>query len=187
MKTFASFAVMVFAGVSPAPCQALRDSVFPDPVRASTRLQLTAKLDETTVKVGEPVVLRARYKNVSATNLELGTRYWVIDYGLVVTDSSGAEPPRTELGEKWLKEQREPVLLSSQGPFLLEPGAQGEEFAVDVTKAYRLTRPGSYSVQLMFRMVWPEPGTPVPTTVEESQKMPLEEAVSNVIQLTITP
>ncbi len=167
--------------------QTIKDPGLHNPVRVSTRLQLTVTLDKASVKLGEPVILRARYKNASSTKLGLGTGYWMLDYGLVVTDSSGAEPPRTALGEKWVQEQRESFLISSQGPIRLEAGAESTEFTLDVSKVYQLTRFGSYSVRLMFRGVWPEPGTPKPATVEESQQMPLEEAVSNVVQFTITP
>jgi hypothetical protein len=39
----------------------------------------------------------------------------------------------------------------------------------------------------MLRGIWPDPGEPRATSVEEAQKMTIEEAVSNVVQFTIIP
>jgi hypothetical protein len=69
----------------------------------------------------------------------------------------------------------------------LGPGEEGGEFVVDADRNYNLTKPGTYFVRLMFRSMWPEPGEPRPTTVEEAEKTPMEEAVSELIPFTITP
>jgi hypothetical protein len=69
----------------------------------------------------------------------------------------------------------------------VEPGAEGQELAMDLAKIYQLTKPGTYSVRSMLRGIWPEPGDPRPTTVEEAQKVTIEEAISNAVQFTITP
>ena len=58
---------------------------------------------------------------------------------------------------------------------------------INAAYCYSLTKPGTYFVRLMFRSMWPEPGERWPTTIEEAQKTPMEEAVSELIPFTITP
>ena len=185
MKGFLLLAALLTASI--AHGQVVRDPVAPNPVRVSTRLQLILTVEHSNVKSGDPVGARTHYKNVSSKTIELGTGYWMLDYAAIVTDTSGAEPPRTSLGERWLQEQREPVLLRSEGPLYVEPGAQGQELAVDLAKIYQLTKPGTYFVRFMFRGVAPDPIEPRPTSVEEARKMPIEEGVSNLVQFTIVP
>jgi hypothetical protein len=188
MKLLGLFAAAVFAGPPVAHGQNVRDVVRPNPVRISSRLQLTAAVEQMAVKLGQPARVHLRYKNMSSGAIMLGTANWRLAYTLTVTDSSGAEPPRTALGESWLQEQRqtnqEPSLM---GPKRLEPGAEGEEVVVDIAKYYQLSRPGAYFVRMMFRDIWPDPGVPWRSTEEEGRKVILEEALSNVVQFTIVP
>jgi hypothetical protein len=167
--------------------QAVKDPVLPNPVRVSTRLELTLTVDHASIKTGEQMGVRVRYKNVSSRTMDLGSGSWMLDYAVTVADSSGAEPQRTSLGERWLKEQREPFISRSQGPLHVEPGADGEELAMDLAKIYQLTKPGTYFVRFLFRSMSPDSSDPLPKTVEEAQKVTIEEAVSNVAQFTITP
>ncbi len=49
--------------------QTMNDPVLQNPVRASTRLQLVASLEQTSVKIGDPIKLHFRLKNVSQATL----------------------------------------------------------------------------------------------------------------------
>jgi hypothetical protein len=120
-------------------------------------------------------------------DIKVGTMNDTQDYRLIVVDSSGTELPRTAFGENWLQQQREGVLLHSQGPLPLEPGEEGPEFVLNVAKVYQLTRPGTYFARLILRLIWPDPGERRPTTVKEAQKLPVEQVVSKMIRFTITP
>jgi hypothetical protein len=187
MKILVLLEAIVLAGTNVALGQALKDAVLPNPVVVSTRLQLKVGVEHPSLKLGEPVVVHARYKNVSSETVMVGTRHWDEDYALTVSDAFGAEVVRTALGEGWLMRQRGPLNTSSIGPFVLSPGEQGQEFVFDAAKYYQLNHPGTYFVRLILRHVLPDVPAPIPTTVEEYHKLPLEEAVSNLVQFVIVP
>ena len=167
--------------------QVVKDPVAPNPVRVSTRLQLVLELQQPKVKSGERVGARTTYENISPSAIDVGSGDWTLDYAVTVTDELGRECPRTALGERWLNEQREPVLLRSEGPVHLEQGTEGKEISMDLAKIYQLTKPGVYFVRFLYRSIWPDPGESRPTSVEDAQRVPIEEAVSNVVQFEITP
>jgi hypothetical protein len=68
----------------------------------------------------------------------------------------------------------------------LAPGAEYGGGAIDVAKHYQLDRPGNYFVRIAWRIGVP-PGVPQPKTPQEIVKVPIEEAVSDLIPFTITP
>lgn len=108
------------------------------------------------------------------------------DYELKVTDASGAEPPRTALGERWLQEDRMGVLIHS-GSFDLKPGEESQVGLLDLAKIYQLYEPGKYFARLTFRGFRRDPSEPAPKTFEEAQEMTIEEAVSDLMPFTIIP
>jgi hypothetical protein len=163
--------------------QAIRDPGVPNPVRASTRLQMLASVERGSVKLGEPIELHMHAKNVSSVALKLSHNMEPYEYRVIVTDASGAELPRTPLGRSMLTVEP----MSFRDPVVLEPGAEDQEVVWDLAKIYELTRPGKYFVRAMFRGPYPAPGAPRPTTYEETRTFPVEEAVSDLIPFTITP
>jgi hypothetical protein len=179
------FAISLTANMLHA--QAIRDPGRPNPIRVSTRLRMLAGLEHESVKSGDPVALHARYKNVSSGPLTVYDDQRNLRYQLLVTDASGKEPPRTDLGEQWLQFMREPYLLHGIGPDTLEPSAEGGDFVIDVSKYYYLTTPGRYFVRIMFSGLDRDPAEPRPTAVEDPGKVTLEEAVSDPIPFTVTP
>jgi hypothetical protein len=188
MKTFGLFQAIALASMSALNGQALRDSVLPNPVRISARLQLIATLERANVKLGEPMIVHAHYKNVSSNGLDLSpiARNSMISYALTVTDAAGAELQRTAAGESWLRGQRVENTSAVLAPVHLDPGAEGREFVVDAAQYYNLTKPGTYFVRLMFRSPGPDPNEPRPTT-SDPEKIPVERAVSDLISFTIAP
>jgi hypothetical protein len=187
MKKFEMFltTVLIIPRLAHGQDTIIRD-VPKNPVRVSTRLQLIASVERASVKQGEPIRLHFHYKNVSTKVVTLRENGWMQDYELTVTDTSGAEPPRTALGQRWLQEQRNGMLLHS-GPFVLAPDEEGKDGLIDVGKIYQLNQPGRYFARLMFGSIQRDPTEPKPATIEEAQKMTIEEAVSELIPFTITP
>jgi hypothetical protein len=189
MKAFGSILTIMLAGLGAARGQVLRDAVRPNPVRISTRVQMRASVEQLSVRIGDPVMLRFHFKNVTSSVLHLASSGWDLDYGLTVTDPSGVEIPRTAQGEGWLRSQRNGIAVSSMS-FSLEAGAEADEIVMNVAKYYQLSKPGKYFVRVMRRgYMPPDPDAPKPTamTAEEAQRIPIEESVSDLIPFTITP
>ena len=200
MNRIGLLAVIALAGLTAAEGQAIkdpglmwgppwaptRDSWVPIPnlVRVSTRAQMIASLEQSRVRIGDPIILHYRLKNVSSGVIGplfyngFGDECW-----LMVTDASGAELPRTKEGDR-LRER--PTVLMAAGRGLLGPGVEENDKTIDVSKLYRLDRPGNYFVRIARRMGVP-PDVPSPKTPQEWEKTPTEEAVSEPIPFTITP
>jgi hypothetical protein len=184
MKTPGSFLSIMLIGAGSLPGQALRDPALPNPVRVSTRLQVLATVEQQNVRLGEPIRVHFRTKNVSSAVLRIRNLDTAQDYGVIVTEASGLEPLLTPLGSLLRTHQS----ISSQGPIPLAPGAESEEAVWDLAKLFQLTKPGRYFVRILFRGVWLERDEdPHPKTVEEERKITWEEAVSDPIPFTIAP
>ena len=176
-------AVAMIGGV--AHGQAVKDPARPNPVRVSTRLQLVASLEQAGVKIGGPVKLHLRFKNVSSDVVGTSQTSWAMDYWLTVTDASGAELPRTKEGDQMLRPGR---AAGSSISSLVPPGFEYGAGVVDIAEYFRLDRPGNYFVRIGYRGLSPAPGDPwPPKTQDENQKRTLEEAVSDLIPFTIVP
>jgi hypothetical protein len=176
---FSAFALVVL-GVAHGQ---VRDPLWSNSVRVSSRAQLIASLEQTRVKVGDPVKLHYRLKNVSSEAINLVWGAFNENYWLMVTDASGTELPRTKEGDR-LRQPSKVEISSISGA--LEPGADDGDHAIDVTKHYQLDRPGNYFVRIARRMGVP-PDVPHPRTLREGATVPLEEAVSDLIPFTVTP
>ena len=157
---------------------------MPNPVVVSSRAQVLAHLERSSVKIGDPLKFHFRLRNVSPQvigNLVLSD--FNDDCWLIVTDALGAELPHTEKGDRW--RQRSTSQTASVS-YALSPGEDDGDRVVNVADLYRLDRPGNYFVRIFKRMSV-QPGVPWPKTAEEGRKAPLEEAVSGLIPFTITP
>jgi hypothetical protein len=184
MKKLKLLWTITLIGLSTARGQAVKDPALPNPVRVSTRVQMLVSLERASVKIGEPVRLHCHLKNVSSEVVHSGETAWSDDYWLVVTDASGAELPRTPLGDR----KRRPARAAVHAIMIaLDPGEERDEGVTNVAELYQLNRPGKYFVRIAFRL-GPQPGDPwPPSTEEERLKGPREEAVSDLIPFTITP
>lgn len=180
-KVFFAFPLVVL-GV--ADGQAVRDPSMPNPVRISSRAQVPAYLERSSVRTGDSLKLHFRLRNVSSDvirNLVLSD--FNDDCWLMVTDALGVELPRTEKGDRW---RRRSSSQTASVSFALSPGEDDGDHVVDVAELYRLDRPGNYFVRIARRIGTP-PDIPFPKTAQEGAKAPLEEAVSDLIPFTITP
>jgi len=174
---------MVLAEAAAVFGQPLKDPARPNPVQVSTRLQLVASLEQTNVKIGDPIKLDLRFKNVSLGVVLTSQSSWESDYWLTVTDASGADLQRTKEGNQMLK----PV--TSFVHSVISPIPPGEEFSggvVNVAEYFRFDRPGKYVLRIGYRLGLP-PGERRPQTAKERQDVPLEQAVSDPIPFTINP
>lgn len=183
MRKLGSFAPIVLTGLSVMYGQAVKDPVRPNPVRVSSRAQLIASLERSSVRIGDPIKLHYRLKNVSSEAVTDSITDWSVIYWLIVTDFSGMELPRTKEGDR---RRQMPISTGPNVLGFLEPGANDGDHVTDLTELYQLDRPGSYFVRIAQRLGLP-PGEPRPRTAQEGAKLPLEEAVSDLIPFTMTP
>jgi hypothetical protein len=100
VKTLGSLITFVLVSLGVAHGQAVKDPVRPNPVRVSSRAQLIASLEVATVRVGDPIRLHFRLKNVSSEAIMLMASDFNDDYWVIVTDASGTEfrTPRSATG-----------------------------------------------------------------------------------------
>lgn len=172
---------LVLLGV--AHGQAVKDPLWSNQVRLSSRAQLIASLEQAMVRPGDPITLHFRLRNVSSRAINLTWGAFDENYWLMVTDVSGTELPRTKEGDR-LRQPSKVEISAISGP--LAPGADDGDHSIDLTKHYQLDRPGNCFVRIARRIGVP-PDVPAPRTVDEIAKAPLEEAVSDLIPFTIAP
>jgi hypothetical protein len=86
------------------------------PVVVSNRIQVFAELTQSPFRVGQPVEIAIRLKNVSPTSVRVGDSDPAVDFELVVTDAAGSEPPRTEYGKRAFNIWRSP--FSARQPWI---------------------------------------------------------------------
>jgi hypothetical protein len=145
------------------------------PVRPSTRLQLVAQVDPASSKAGSQVFIRLSLKNISDHVARLQDSAPDTDYAIIVADTFGKEPPRTEWGKKLLSGE---LALLRNTTMDLEPG-QEVAVTVEITRVYQLTLAGAYYARVTRGGVWAE--------TEEDQKKFIEQAFSNPVRFTILP
>jgi hypothetical protein len=143
------------------------------PLKASTRLQLTAIAEPLNVHVGGTVILKLRLKNVSSKVITVGDSGFDTEYELDVTDRIGNVPPRAEYGLALL----DGVLLRSTSRDL-EPGEEWPA-QLEITKIYDLKVAGVYYARARFRSMWAED--------PEDNKRFVEQAFSSPVEFTIVP
>lgn len=141
----------------------------------STRLRLYAEADPASVKAGSPVTIRVRLQNISSRTVRLGDSEPIFNYGIAVTDAFGNEPPRTDLGNRFLHGT---VQGLRQDVIDLRSGEE-ERAVLEVTKLFQLTRPGTYFVRVNRGAIWTEKD-------EDNDKF-IEEVFSGAAQFTIVP
>lgn len=129
-----------------------------NPVRVSSRAQVIASLDQTRVKLGDPIKLHFRLKNVSSEAVNVVWGGFNENYWLMVIDASGRELPLTKEGER-LRQPSKVEIHSISGA--LGPGTDDGDHAIGVAKHYQLDRPGSYFVRIARRIGVP-PDIPPP-------------------------
>jgi hypothetical protein len=99
MSVFGFLSAIALLGIAAVYGQAVKDPVEPNPVRVSSRAQVIASLEQASVKLGAPMVLHYRLKNVSPQAIQLlddcSFSYWVM-----VTDASGTELPLAREGRR---------------------------------------------------------------------------------------
>jgi hypothetical protein len=100
MKALGFLSSIVLLGLTAAHGQAVKDPREPNPVRVSSRAQLIASLEQASVRVGDPITLHFRLRNVSSEAINVVTFGFNEDSWLIVTDSSGAELPLTKEGDR---------------------------------------------------------------------------------------
>jgi hypothetical protein len=151
-------------------------------VRASTRLQMLASVEQAVVKAGEPVKMHFHYRNVSSKDVWLADNGWEQDYELIITNASGVEAALTDRGNRWrqLGVTIEMRLLSAEGPRRVSPGEEGQEVVLDLTKFYQLTQPGTYSARIICRSLRPDPDE-----LAKPDTKFVEKGISNLVQFTI--
>ncbi len=164
--------------------QVPRTTTQANPVYASTRLQLTASVESATARLGTPVLIKLRLRNVSASSVTVVATANDVDYELFVTNAFGKEMDRTPLGKGIFQG----VEQSRASMRHLDPG-QEIEAQIDVTRIYNLKQPGTYYVQVLRSQIVPDPSPPRPygNSNSDAIRIPLEKAVSNKVQITITP
>ncbi len=165
----------------PASGQLPQVDFRPNPVFASTRLRLVASIDPATIKLGSPVVVGVVLTNISVAPVHVmvsGSE----DYQPFVTDSSGRELQRTEVGNRLFRFDYPLIRAENQS---LKPGEELHA-GLDIRQIYNLTQPGTYSVQVFRIAIFGDPVS-IPASKEEAAKVPIEKAVSNKVQFTITP
>lgn len=183
MKGFGllSAIAMIGAGVYG---QAVKDPARLNPVRVSSRAQVIASLEEARPKLGEPIILHYRFKNVSSQPLAVVSSEVNTDYWVMVTDAPGTELSLTKEGSRL----REPPMVSNTIRGSLGPGADLGEHSFDLRKLYQLDRPGDFFVRIARRM-GTDPNDPRLPSQDRKvlAQIPIEEAVSDLIPLTIVP
>ena len=122
------------------------------PVVPSVRLRLLAQMESTQIKMGTPVVIKLGLTNVSSRPVHIGHSDVGVDYEFTVTDRSGKELPRTELGNHLLRGE---FSLFRSESIDLDPYAETQE-SLDVAKIYQLTSPGTYYVRAAHSNIFPE-------------------------------
>jgi hypothetical protein len=145
----------------------------PLPVISSSRILLLAELEATKVRVGEPIWIKFRLKNVSLRQARLVDTWPEHDFEITVADATGKEPPRTKFGDDSLHPQ---TLLRSIAVYL-DPG-QELQATMEITKVYQLAQVGVYSLRAS-RIV-----------IRESKaeaEAAAEKAFSNTVTFTILP
>ena len=186
MRTWIPFFAVALAGAGAVFGQMPGVESRPNPVKASTRLQLVASVEPASAKAGTPVLISLRLKNVSAKQVAVPINAFEYDYELFVTDASGREPPRTPLGQRIFLGKYS--LLKSDGTDL-DP-AQEIEASLDIAAIYQITQPGTYYVQAFRTHLLRDPADTAPrpvSSVVEASKIAIEKAASNVVRFTIVP
>jgi hypothetical protein len=166
--------------------QEIKDPAGLNPVVVSSRAQMVALVERASVRIGDPIKLHFRLKNVSSGVIKYSGSGFTDDYWLMVTDPSGVQLPRTEKGDRM---RRRSV---SQGPSIsggLSPGEEEGDSAIDVSELYRLDRPGNYFVRIVRRIGAADPTDPRLMSGDQkvANQIPIEEAVSDLVPFTITP
>jgi len=176
---------LVLAVLTVVDGQAIKDPTMQNPVVVSSRAQLIASLEQSTVRIGDPLRLRFRLKNVSSGVLDLVLADFNDNCWLMVTDASGSELPRTAKGDKW---RRLSAFQTASVLYALSPKEDDGNRVVDVAELYRLDRPGNYFVRIVRRIGADSRDPRLPSQDPKVlAQIPVEEAFSDLIPFMIVP
>lgn len=153
------------------------------PTKARPRFSLNVVAENKEVKVGDPVIVTSTLTNVSGNELsitmDLAAKGEVNAHdGVIVRDSNGKEPPKTDFhrdlkGEapsaRSVSGSSTTITVMNFRSFSVSPGAKFVQ-QIEVSKLYDLSKVGSYSVQL--------------TGIDDVTKIVVK---SNAITITVTP
>jgi hypothetical protein len=134
----------------------------------SNRFQLTAQMEQVSLKSGSPVRVTLRLRNTSSRVLQIVGSTGEYAYELAVSDEAGKAPPMTELGKHLVEDER-------SGSRQMRDVQPGEEIldTIDITNLFAVNKPGKYFLRLM-RVVEPE-----------RKALEPEKVVSNAVSFTI--
>jgi hypothetical protein len=176
MRAFGHFLTVMVLGLFAAAGQTTGPAQRPAKiVRPSERLALSAEIDDPgsgqPLRISDGIFLKLRLKNISSNTVRLDDTRPAYDYDIEVMDAAGHEPPRTDWGERLIREQY--VIL--RNTFLdIAPG-QAVDVRVEVTEVFKLF-PGTFTVRVVRKRVW--------TEKTEDAKTVLEKAFSNLVTFT---
>lgn len=89
MKKPGEFSAIALVLLAVAHGQAVKDPLWSNQVRVSSRAQLIAALEQATVRPGDPIKLHFRLRNLSSGAINLTWGAFNENYWLMVTDASG--------------------------------------------------------------------------------------------------
>jgi hypothetical protein len=176
MRAFRHFLPAMVLGLFAATGQTTGPAQQPTRiVRPSDRLALSAEIDDPgngqPLRISDGIFLKLRLKNNSSNTVRLDDSRPAYDYEIDVMDAAGHEPPRTDWGERLIREQY--VIL--RNTFLdIAPG-QAVDVRVEITEVFKLF-PGTFTVRVVRKRVWPEK--------PEDAKTVFEKVFSSVVTFT---
>ena len=113
------------------------------------RTQVT--LVKTPISVGQPVEIRYTLRNVSKADLVIWHSGFWPNHQILVKDAAGSDAVLTALGKQCKAAFSPGGARDKNFPVTLKPGSDDtSEGDVDLTRFFDLSKPGVYSVQLVY-------------------------------------
>lgn len=109
---------------------------------ANGNFRLSASLEESEVKSGEPISLELVLKNISKRRVHVIRTNHLNAYRIEVKDSRGSRVMPTEHGKELLAQS---MFLSGRIPIYLDPGEELRE-KIDIGRIYDFGPPGTYTI-----------------------------------------
>jgi uncharacterized protein (DUF58 family) len=112
------------------------------PANANGNFRLSASLEKSEVKSGEPISLELVLKNISKRRVHVIRTNYLSAYKIEVKDGGGNRVMPTELGKELLVQS---MFVSGRIPIYLDPGQELRE-KIDIGRIYDFGRPGTYTI-----------------------------------------
>lgn len=109
---------------------------------ANGDLRLSASLEKSEVKNGEPISLELVLKNISKRRVHVVRTNYLNDYKIEVKDGRGSLVMPTERGKELLVQS---MFISGRTSMYLDPG-QELRIKIDVSRIYSFEKPGTYTI-----------------------------------------